>query len=203
MEFCSDCVRNCRVRRPVSLKSDGQYGFCRCPQNPVIARASLHPWEEPCISGPNGSGTVFFSGCNLKCVFCQNYEISTEMQGREVTVERLREIYFELIGQGAHNINLVTPGHYTGAILRSLAEPLPVPVVYNTNGYDSCETLRRLEGKIQIYLPDFKYSDNTLAEKYSRAPHYFETASAAVHEMFRQCGPYEIGEDGMPVQLAE
>lgn len=197
MKICSDCVRHCGVQRPDTLHGEGVFGFCRCPRNPVVARAALHRWEEPCISGTRGSGTVFFSGCNLRCVFCQNYEISSGLQGREITVGRLRGIYGELIAQGAHNINLVTPGHYTEAILESLKEPLPVPVVYNSNGYDDLEQLRRLEGKIQIYLPDFKYAGNTLAERYSHAPDYFETASAAIQEMFRQCGPYVIGGDGM------
>ncbi|MBQ9337877.1 MAG: radical SAM protein [Lentisphaeria bacterium] len=197
MACCTDCVRKCGVDRPETLDGAGVFGFCRCPRTPVVARASLHRWEEPCISGKNGSGAVFFSGCNLRCVFCQNYEISSRVQGREITVERLREIYGELIAQGAHNINLVTPGHYTEAVLASLDKPLPVPVVYNSNGYDSLEALRKLEGKIRIYLPDLKYADNTLAEKYSHAPDYFETATAAIDEMFRQTGPYRMDEDGM------
>ena len=152
---------------------------------------------EPCISGKNGSGAVFFSGCNLRCVFCQNYEISSRVQGKEISVARLCEIYEELIAQGAHNINLVTPGHYTEAILASLEKPLPVPVVYNSNGYDSLESLRKLDGRIQVYLPDLKYADNALAARYSHAPDYFETAAAAIDEMFRQTGPYEMDSDGM------
>ena len=197
MKTCTDCVRKCGVDRPETLNGKGTFGFCRCPRNPVLAKAMLHRWEEPCISGEKGSGAVFFSGCNLRCVFCQNYEISSQVQGKEITVKRLREIYEELIRQGAHNINLVTPGHYTEAVLASLEDPLPVPVVYNTNGYDSPDTLRKLEGKIQIYLPDLKYSDNALALKYSHAPDYFETAAAAIDEMFRQTGPYEMGDDGL------
>ena len=197
MKPCRDCIRKCGVNRPETLNGEGTFGFCRCPRSPVVARAMLHRWEEPCISGKNGSGAVFFSGCNLRCVFCQNYEISSRIQGKEITVERLREIYLELIAQGAHNINLVTPGHYTEAILTSLEQPLPVPVVYNSNGYDSVETLRKLDGKIQIYLPDLKYSDNALAQKYSHAPDYFETATAAIGEMFRQTGPYKMTDDGM------
>ena len=129
MNICNDCIRQCGVRRDTALSEKGHYGFCRAPGNPVIARAALHHWEEPCISGCNGSGTVFFSGCNLRCVYCQNYEISNSPKGKEITVERLKEIYKELIAQGAYNINLVTPGHYTAAILKSLEEPLPVPVV--------------------------------------------------------------------------
>ena len=197
MKPCTDCVRKCGVNRPDTLDGEGSFGFCRCPRTPVVARAMLHRWEEPCISGKNGSGAVFFSGCNLRCVFCQNYEISSRVQGKEISAARLREIYEELIAQGAHNINLVTPGHYTEAILASLEKPLPVPVVYNSNGYDSLESLRRLEGKIQIYLPDLKYADNTLAARYSHAPDYFETAAAAIDEMFRQTGPYEMDSDGM------
>ena len=197
MKPCTDCVRKCGVNRPDTLNGEGTFGFCGCPRNPVVARAMLHRWEEPCISGKNGSGAVFFSGCNLRCVFCQNYEISSRVQGKEITVTRLREIYRELIAQGAHNINLVTPGHYTEAILASLDQPLPVPVVYNSNGYDSLDSLRKLDGKIQIYLPDLKYADNSLAARYSHAPDYFETATAAIDEMFRQTGPYEMDSDGM------
>ena len=197
MRPCTDCVRKCGVMRPETLDGEGTFGFCGCPRKPVVARAMLHRWEEPCISGKNGSGAVFFSGCNLRCVFCQNYEISSRVQGKEITVARLREIYTELIAQGAHNINLVTPGHYTESILASLDQPLPVPVVYNSNGYDSLDSLRKLDGKIQIYLPDLKYADNALAARYSHAPDYFETATAAIDEMFRQTGPYEMDPDGM------
>ena len=197
MSICKDCIRKCGVFREKSLVEKGQYGFCRAPQNPVIARAALHHWEEPCISGTRGSGTVFFSGCNLRCVYCQNYEISNTVKGKEITVKRLKEIYNELIAQGAHNINLVTPGHYTNAILESLDEALPVPVVYNTNGYDCVENIRKLEGKVHIYLPDLKYSDDSLAIKLSHAPHYFSTAKTAILEMFRQTGPYELDEEGM------
>ena len=197
MRPCTDCVRKCGVMRPETLNGEGTFGFCGCPRNPVVARAMLHRWEEPCISGKNGSGAVFFSGCNLRCVFCQNYEISSRVQGKEISVARLREIYEELIVQGAHNINLVTPGHYTEAILASLEKPLPVPVVYNSNGYDSLGSLRKLDGKIQIYLPDLKYADNALAARYSHAPDYFETAAAAIDEMFRQTGPYEMDSEGM------
>ena len=197
MKPCTDCVRQCGVNRPETLNGEGTFGFCGCPRTPVVARAMLHRWEEPCISGKNGSGAVFFSGCNLRCVFCQNYEISSRVQGKEISVARLREIYEELIAQGAHNINLVTPGHYTEAVLASLEKPLPVPVVYNSNGYDSLGSLRKLDGKIQIYLPDLKYADNALAARYSHAPDYFETAAAAIDEMFRQTGPYEMDPDGM------
>jgi len=153
-------------------------------------------WEEPCISGTNGSGTVFFSGCSLRCVFCQNYQISWEQFGAEITVERLREIFEELIEKGVHNINLVNPTHFALPIAQALEKPLSVPVVYNSSGYENVETLKMLEGKIQIYLPDMKYSNNEIAMRYSSAPDYFETAQAAIAEMFRQVGPYRMSEDG-------
>ncbi|MBQ7397026.1 MAG: radical SAM protein [Lentisphaeria bacterium] len=194
---CSLCPRRCSAVRYNSLADGICTGFCASPVLPVVARAGLHHWEEPVISGTKGSGTVFFSGCNLKCVFCQNYSISTERQGKEISLGRLKEIYRELIAQGAHNINLVTPGHYTQAVLSSLDEKLPVPVVYNSNGYDSVSALRSLEGKIDIYLPDLKYSDNRLAGKYSQASDYFETAAAAIDEMFRQTGNFEIDDNGI------
>ena len=149
-------------------------------------------WEEPCISGKNGSGTVFFSGCNLRCVFCQNYDVSTGAKGRPVTVARLRQIYEELIQKGAHNINLVTPSHYAPAIVQSLQTPLGVPVVWNSNGYESVETLRTLAGKVQVYLPDLKYALTEPAKAYSGAADYPETAKAAILEMFRQTGPYRM-----------
>lgn len=166
-------------------------------ENPVVSRAALHYWEEPPVSGTNGSGTVFFSGCNLQCKFCQNKEISRGGFGKEVSPQRLREIYFNLIEQGAHNINLVTGTHFIKAIKDSLTEPLPVPVVYNCGGYESVEALKTLEGKIQVYLPDLKYSDNSLALKYSNAPNYFETATDAIIEMYRQVGDYELDENGI------
>jgi len=191
--ICDLCPRHCRANRDRTAAQ----GFCRMPSEPVIARAGLHFWEEPVISGSRGSGAVFFSGCNLRCVFCQNYDISTRGVGKPVPVERLRQIYGELIDAGAHNINLVTPTHYTEAILSSLAEPLPVPVVWNSNAYESVTELRRLRGKIQIFLPDFKYADNSIAGHYSAAPDYFEIATRAIDEMFEQTGPFEMGDDGL------
>lgn len=189
---CFCCARACG-----SDRSKGN-SFC-CPSNKLrIARAALHQWEEPCISGRNGSGTIFFSGCNLRCIYCQNFDISSRFKGCDITVERLKEIYFELIEQGAHNINFVTPSHFSMQILESLKDiDLPVPVVFNTNGYDSVENLKLFENKVQIYLPDIKYSDNELAVKFSHAPDYFESACAAVKEMFRQRGPYVMDDDGM------
>ncbi|MBO5790837.1 MAG: 4Fe-4S cluster-binding domain-containing protein [Lentisphaeria bacterium] len=188
MSSCINCPRHCPARPG---------GFCGAGDEVILSRAGLHFWEEPCISGTRGAGTVFFSGCNLRCVYCQNYEISSCMQGKAVSIERLREIYFELIAQGAHTIDLVTPMHYSDQVLKSLEEPLPVPVVCNTNGYEDLENLRRWEGKAQVYLPDFKYSDNAAAGKYSSAPDYFERASAAIKEMFRQTGVPEYDSEGI------
>ncbi len=191
MYICNDCPRKCNVNR------NEKTGFCEMGVEPVIARAAVHLWEEPPISGKNGSGTVFFSGCNLKCCFCQNKEISKKKFGKAVTADRLKEIYKELILQGVNNINLVTPTHFTDAILKSLDEPLGVPVVYNCGGYESLETLKALEGKIDIYIPDLKYADDSLAFNYSAAKNYFETATAAIKEMYRQTGSYQINDEGI------
>ena len=195
MFTCNLCPRKCNIER--KALTDSGKGFCNMGENPVIARAALHFWEEPPISGTNGSGTVFFSGCNLKCVFCQNEDISSGCFGKEITVERLREIYLELINKGAHNINLVTGTHFINAIAKSLEEPLPVPVVYNCGGYESVNSLKLLENKVQIYLPDLKYADDELAIKYSDAPDYFEIATNAIKEMYRQVGKCEFDEDGI------
>ena len=161
------------------------------PALPVVARAALHMWEEPCISGTNGAGTVFFSGCTLGCVFCQNASISHGGVGKTVTEERLHEIFGELAAQGAHNIELVTPTQFTHVLCRVLARPVPggLPVVWNSGGYERADTLRALEGKVDIYLPDLKYVTADLAEKYSDAPDYPEAAKSAVLEMYRQRGP--------------
>ena len=190
--ICTLCPRQCGALRTENAGS----GFCGMPETPVVARAMLHQWEEPCISGTRGSGAVFFSGCVLGCVFCQNGRISRERFGRPVTAARLREIFDDLIAQGAHNINLVSPTPFVPSILEALAEPLPVPVVWNTGGYERVETLRTLEGKVQIWLPDLKYADNNLAKRYSGAGDYFETAAAAIREMHRQSGDYVL-EDGL------
>ena len=167
-------------------------GFCGLPATPVVARAGLHLWEEPCVSGARGSGAVFFSGCVLRCVYCQNHAISHENFGKPVSVERLREIFWELIGQGAHNINLVSPTPFAPAIREALAEPLPVPVVWNTGGYERVETLRSLEGKVQVWLPDLKYVDSGMSRDLSGAADYFDAASAAIEEMVRQTGDYVL-----------
>lgn len=197
MSFCNVCPRSCKVDRKQSIHEKGRAGYCRSGMLPIVSRAALHHWEEPCISGTRGAGTVFFAGCNLSCVYCQNYEISELMHGEEISVERLRQIYFELIAQGAHNIDLVTPTHFTHAIFQSLREPLPVPVVYNCGGYESIHTVAFLRKKIQCWLPDLKYSLRELAARYSDAPDYFEKATAAIEQMYRQTGTYEIGSDGI------
>ncbi len=166
-------------------------------ETPVIARAALHYWEEPPISGENGSGTVFFCGCNLQCVFCQNEEISRGKTEKIVSIENLKGIYKNLIEQGAHNINLVTGTHFIKAIAKSLETPLSVPVVYNTSSYESLESLNLLKNKVQIYLPDLKYADDSLAKALSNASDYFKTASKAIKEMYKQVGSYEIDENGI------
>ena len=190
--ICTLCPRRCGALRTETAGN----GFCGMPSVPVIARAMLHRWEEPCISGTRGSGAVFFSGCVLRCRFCQNGEISRERFGKPVSAARLREIFEELAAQGAHTIDLVSPTPYVPSILEALAEPLPVPVVWNTGGYERLETLRELEGKVQIWLPDMKYADNALAKAYSGAGDYFETAAAAILEMHRQAGDW-VMEDGL------
>lgn len=166
--------------------------------NPVVARVSPHYWEEPCISGSKGSGAVFFSGCALRCVYCQNYEISCKNKGREVTPAQLAQYYKNLESAGVHNINLVNPTHFTDAIIQSLKIYKPaIPIVYNCGGYECAETLKKLEGYVNIYLPDFKYFDNSIALKYSSAPDYCEAALNAVKEMVRQCGRPQFDGNGI------
>ena len=189
---CTLCPRRCGVDR-----TRGQLGFCKMPGLVHAARAGVHYWEEPVISGSFGSGAVFFSGCTLKCAFCQNYDISQDNFGKPLTSAGLRAAFERLIDEGVQNINLVTPTHFLPDILPALEPKLPVPVVYNCGGYESVETLRQLEGKIDVYLPDFKYSDNVLAKKLSSAPDYFETASAAILEMYRQVGKPVLEDDEM------
>lgn len=198
---CDICPRNCNIDRARAR------GFCSMGEAPVVSRAFLHMWEEPCISGRRGSGTVFFSGCNLKCIYCQNYEISHRGRGREVTVSELADIFLKLRNKGAHNINLVTPGHFAPAIAKALLiakgpgtadeKPLEIPVVYNTNAYDSLKQLRQLEEMTDIYLPDLKYMSPELSKQYSGAPDYFEQASCAIMEMYRQKGAPEFDSEGM------
>lgn len=190
---CSLCPRQCQKARTQNAGA----GVCQMPLQPVLARAALHHWEEPPLSGTRGAGTVFFSGCSLRCVYCQNYAISQDHFGTAVTPARLREIFGELIAAGAHNIDLVNPTHFAPAILEALTEPLPVPVVWNTSGYDTVETLRTLEGYVSIYLPDFKYPDREGAARYSAAGDYPQTAQAAIQEMVLQTGPYVLDQDGL------
>lgn len=192
MKICNICPRQCGVTRIGEAT-----GFCKQNNEPVVARAGLHFWEEPVISGSKGSGTVFFSGCNLRCVFCQNYNISILGEGEKISVNRLRDIYDELIGKGAHNINLVTPTHFTEPILLSLSQPVTVPVIWNSNAYESVDSLRKLEGKVDIFLPDLKYFQADLSNRYSATKNYFATATAAIQEMFRQTGPFEIDDSGI------
>ena len=187
--ICTLCPRRCGAERTDTRAG----GLCGMPASPVVARAMLHQWEEPCLVGDHGAGCVFFSGCNLRCCFCQNGTISREGFGKPITVERLREIFRELIAQGAACLDLVTPSHFTPAILEALGdETWPVPVVWNCGGYESVETLRLLEGKMQVYLPDLKYALPGPAKRYSGAEDYFERASAAILEMYRQTGPYVL-----------
>lgn len=185
MELCKLCPRNCLVDR-----SKGQSGFCGQTNEIKAARAALHMWEEPCISATNGSGTVFFSGCTLRCVYCQNASIASGETGKIISSERLSEIFLELQELGAHNINLVTPTQFVPQIVRSLErakqQGLCLPVVYNTGSYEQIDTLRQLEGLVDVYLPDLKYYSSELSLRYSHAKDYFTVASAAIAEMFRQ-----------------
>ena len=190
--ICTLCPRRCGAER--TAEAGG--GFCRMPGGLRVARAMLHHWEEPPISGQNGAGTVFFSGCTLGCVYCQNGDISAGGFGKDISTARLREIFEELIAQGAHNIELVTPTHFLPWILPALTPRLPVPVVYNCGGYERVETLRALEGLVDVYLPDLKYADGALAAELSGAADYFPVACEAIREMFRQVGTYVL-EDGL------
>ena len=190
--ICNQCPRRCNVDRENAL------GYCRAPNAYKLARASLHFWEEPCISGKSGSGAVFFSGCNLGCVFCQNYEISHKCKGVEVSEERLIRIFEHLVDEGANNINLVNPTHYAVQLAHTLKKyKPPVPVVYNTSGYDSVDTLKLLDGLVDIYLPDFKYMRNDKALRYSRAEDYPQFAMPALTEMKRQVGNDVFDENGI------
>ena len=194
MTECRLCPRQCGVDR------SKQTGYCGVSDRVKPARAALHFWEEPCISGERGSGTVFFSGCALKCVFCQNYQLSAGHFGKEVSIQRLAEIFLELQQQGAHNINLVTGGHYVPQIVQALElvrKDLKIPVVYNSSGYETVETLRQLKGYVDIYLPDLKYYSPERSARYSNARDYFAVASQAVQEMFSQVGPVQFDEQGM------
>ena len=193
---CRLCARNCGVNR---IKGDS--GYCRAGKSVRVARALLHHWEEPCISGSKGSGTVFFSHCNLRCVFCQNHRISHQGEGKEISARRLGLEFLELMERGAHNINLVTPTHYVPQIIEGLEyaknQGLNLPVIYNTNGYENVETVKSLKGYIDVYLPDIKYFNDSYAVKYSGAGGYFSTVSKAVKEMFFQVGRPDFDGGGL------
>lgn len=192
MFVCNSCPRKCNIDR------DSVTGICGVPATYKVARAALHFWEEPCISGEKGSGTVFFSGCSLKCVFCQNFEISRNAFGKEISEEKLIEIFKDLENQGAHNINLVNPTHYSAQLSETLRKYKPsIPVVWNTGGYDSVESLRRLDGLVDIYLADIKYVSESVSKKYSGAENYFSVASQAVLEMQSQVGENVFDENGI------
>ena len=196
LKDCRLCLRDCGVNR-----LEGKTGVCRSTSDIVIARAALHKWEEPCISGTKGSGAVFFSNCNFRCVFCQNHEISQEHKGKVISIERLSEIFLELQDEGANNINLVTPTHFVPQIIEALkiakSKGLHLPVVYNTNGYDTAETIKLLNGIVDIYLPDFKYFNDKYAAKYSFAPNYSRNVVEVIKEMVNQVGEPQFNEYGI------
>lgn len=194
MANCFDCPRKCGIDRSAAR------GRCRAPEEFLIARAALHMWEEPPVSGTRGSGTIFFGGCNLGCVYCQNRAIRDGALGKMLSADELIDAALSLAESGAHNVNLVTPSHYVRAlvpILEALREKISIPIVWNSSGYESVESLRMLEGLVDIYLPDFKYAEPSLAERYSHAPDYPEVAEAAILEMLRQRGAPRFDEDGM------
>jgi len=196
LENCMLCPHKCGINR-----IDGKKGRCKCDDKLKIALASLHMIEEPCISGENGSGTVFFSNCNLNCIYCQNYEISNLGKGKEITIEHLAEIFLKQQEKGAHNINLVTPTMYVLQIIEALkiakSKGLNIPVVYNSNGYENVETIKLLNGYIDVYLPDLKYYSNELSKKYSNVDNYFETATKAIKEMYNQVGIAKFDANGL------
>lgn len=193
---CRLCPRNCNVDR-----EKGEIGYCMAPSEMVIARYSLHMWEEPCLSGNRGSGTIFFSYCNMKCCFCQNYQISELHKGRIVGVEEFSQICLELQEKGAHNINLVTPTMYVPYVIQGLKlakkNGLKIPIVYNTSSYENVDTIKMLDGLVDIYLPDLKYYDNIYGIQYSNCEDYFKYASKAIDEMIGQVGKIEVDNDGM------
>ena len=193
---CSICPRNCRIDR-----TKGQIGYCQSGHEIKAALASVHMWEEPPISGSCGSGTIFFSGCNLRCVFCQNYTISSENSGKTISTERLSEIMLEQQARGVHNINLVTATHFIPSIIKAVQKAknngLKIPIVYNTGGYEKVESIKMLEGTVDIYLPDIKYFSSELSLKYSGASDYFSYASEAVLEMYRQTGNNIYDDNGI------
>lgn len=196
LENCMICPHKCGVNR-----LEGNKGRCKCDDKLKIALASLHVFEEPCISGENGSGTVFFSNCNLNCIYCQNYEISSLGKGKEITIEHLAEIFLKQQEKNAHNINLVTPTMYVYQIIEAIkiakSKGLNIPIIYNSNGYENIETIKLLNGYIDVYLPDLKYYTNGLSKKYSKVDNYFETATKAIKEMYNQVGQAKFDENGL------
>ena len=196
LEKCEICPHKCKVNR-----NKNQIGRCKSTDKVKIALYSTHNFEEPCISGENGSGTVFFSNCNLNCIFCQNYEISQEGKGKEITIQELADIFIKQQEKGVENINLVTPTSYVYQIIEALkiakSRGLKIPIIYNTNGYENIETIKALNGYVDVYLPDLKYSENSLGKKYSKIDDYFEIATVAIKEMVNQVGVPQIDENGI------
>ncbi len=196
---CTLCPRNCHVDR-----INGQKGYCKQTDELVVARAALHMWEEPCISAESGSGAVFFSGCAMGCVYCQNRNIAKGLAGKKITINRLAEIFIELQKKGASNINLVTPSHYVPQIVEAItiakSKGLKLPIVYNCSGYEKTDTLKLLDGYVDVYLPDFKYMDEKLAKKYSNASDYFTIASEAIKEMVHQVGEPKFDSNGIMIK---
>lgn len=196
LQCCTLCAHNCKVNR-----LDGKIGRCKCLDKVKIALCSLHRFEEPCISGKNGSGTIFFSNCNFNCIYCQNYEISQQSKGKYYSVEELSDLFLLQQEKGAHNINLVTPTMYAYQIIDALKiakqKGLTIPVIYNTNSYDNVETIKALNGYVDVYLPDLKYYNDEIGKKYSNVNHYFETATEAIKEMINQVGVPIFNEEGL------
>ncbi len=196
LSSCEICPHRCKVNRANGIK-----GRCKCDDKIKIALASIHNFEEPCISGIKGSGTVFFSNCNLNCIYCQNYEISQLGKGKEITINDLANIFLEQQKNNVHNINLVTPTMYVLQIIEAIKiakkQGLNIPIIYNTNGYENIETIRLLNGLIDVYLPDLKYFSNTIAVKYSNANNYFKIATEAIKEMYSQVGTAKFDEEGI------
>lgn len=196
LDSCTLCPHNCKVNR-----LEGKKGRCKCDNTLKIALASLHMFEEPCISGTNGSGTVFFTNCNLNCIYCQNYEISQGGKGKEITIQTLADIFIKQQEKGAHNINLVTPTMYVYQIIEAIKiarkNGLKIPIIYNSNGYENVETIKMLNGYIDVYLPDLKYYTNELSKKYSNVDNYFEVATNAIKEMYSQVGNAIFDDNGI------
>ena len=196
LERCEICPHRCKIDR-----TNNQIGRCKSKDTVKIAKFSIHKFEEPCISGKNGSGTVFFSNCNLSCEFCQNYEISQKGYGKEITIEELADIFINQQENKANNINLVSPTSYAIQIIEAIKiakkKGLNIPIIYNTNGYENISTIKLLKGYIDVYLPDLKYAENDLGKKYSKVENYFEIASSAIKEMYNQVGKIEFDEEGL------